>query len=428
LLQAAGFTVNLNNSQETAAQINTITNQKQFDVGCWGFSMADEAPEVIFSLAFNAAAAGNSMNHQITDIDAQSKIMREAKTDAEKQAALDKIQDIWRAQVPSVITGQRPNVSSGARRPWRHANVARRFSGTTSGWSECPKPSIHSFLPQMRMSMPDLVERARAAERSGFTGMALMDHFAPPLAESHDMWEAMTTAAWLLSATEQLKVSHLVLCDAFRTHRCSRDRPSLSITRPADDSSSASAGARCRQSSTGSVLHRVSRPSASLGSRNHSTSYARCGPARPSTTRASTTPSRAAQQFPKPLASLPIIIGGAGERTLQAVAQHADWWNLPIYALDKLDELRPLAGAARVSIQEMIGFVPTRTTGRRSRRWQRKRFGATGIGKTMTIGDAKELRSTSPHSRSAVSNGSTCGSSTSATRHTAAFGRDVIQA
>src|SRR5688500_6442839 len=68
----------------------------------------------------------------------------------------------------------------------------------------------------MRMSMPDLVERARAAERSGFVGMALMDHFAPPLAESHDMWEAMATAGWLLSATERLKVSHLVLCDAFR--------------------------------------------------------------------------------------------------------------------------------------------------------------------------------------------------------------------
>ena len=75
---------------------------------------------------------------------------------------------------------------------------------------------FHLFLPQMRMSMPDLVERARAAERSGFTGMALMDHFAPPLAESHEMWEAITTAGWLLSATQRLNVSHLVLCDTFR--------------------------------------------------------------------------------------------------------------------------------------------------------------------------------------------------------------------
>jgi alkanesulfonate monooxygenase SsuD/methylene tetrahydromethanopterin reductase-like flavin-dependent oxidoreductase (luciferase family) len=75
---------------------------------------------------------------------------------------------------------------------------------------------FHLFLPQMRMTMPDLVTRARAAEASGFAGMALMDHLAPPLAETHGMWEAMTTAGWLLSATTTLKLSHLVLCDAFR--------------------------------------------------------------------------------------------------------------------------------------------------------------------------------------------------------------------
>jgi alkanesulfonate monooxygenase SsuD/methylene tetrahydromethanopterin reductase-like flavin-dependent oxidoreductase (luciferase family) len=100
----------------------------------------------------------------------------------------------------------------------------------------------------------------------------------------------------------------------------------------------------------------------------------------------------AAQQSPRPLASLPIIIGGAGERTLQAVAQHADWWNLPIYALDRLDELRPQAGAARVSIQEMIGFVPSENERANVQAAAEKRFGATGMGKTMTIGDAKELR------------------------------------
>jgi ABC-type transport system substrate-binding protein len=108
MLKAAGFTVNLTNGMETATQINQITNLKQFDIGCWGFSMADEAPEVIFSLAFNAAAAGNSMNHQITDIDAGSKLLREAKTDAERQAALDKIQDVWRAETPSVILAATP--------------------------------------------------------------------------------------------------------------------------------------------------------------------------------------------------------------------------------------------------------------------------------------------------------------------------------
>ena len=79
-----------------------------------------------------------------------------------------------------------------------------------------PTAEFHLFLPQMRMSMPDLVERAQAAEAAGFTGMGLMDHFAPPLAEQHGMWEAMTTAGWLLASTSTLKLSHLVLCDAYR--------------------------------------------------------------------------------------------------------------------------------------------------------------------------------------------------------------------
>ena len=78
------------------------------------------------------------------------------------------------------------------------------------------QPEFHVFLPQMRMDFDALVTRARAAEAGGFTGLALMDHLAPPMAESQDMWEAMTTAAWLLAHTDTLVVSHLVLCDSLR--------------------------------------------------------------------------------------------------------------------------------------------------------------------------------------------------------------------
>jgi alkanesulfonate monooxygenase SsuD/methylene tetrahydromethanopterin reductase-like flavin-dependent oxidoreductase (luciferase family) len=35
----------------------------------------------------------------------------------------------------------------------------------------------------------------------------------------------------------------------------------------------------------------------------------------------------------------------------------ADWWNCPGYALDRLDELRPLAGNARISTQHPIGLA-----------------------------------------------------------------------
>ncbi len=248
------------------------------------------------------------------------------------------------------------------------------------------------FLPQMRMSMPDLVARARAAERGGFTGMALMDHFAPPLAEAHDMYEAMATAGWLLSATERLKVSHLVLCDAFR-HPAMLARQAVTLDHAAGGRFELGIG-------WGSVptefeqfgvsprvaSKRVARFKESLDviqalwtgeSVDYSGEYHTL---------------TAALQRPTPLAKLPIVIGGAGERTLQAVAKHADWWNLPIYALDKLDELRPLAGTARVSTQEMIGFVPSESERATVVATAEKRFGATGMGKSMTIGDASQLR------------------------------------
>src|SRR5512139_3809066 len=38
--------------------------------------------------------------------------------------------------------------------------------------------SFHLFLPQMRMPVETIVERARAAEAAGFEGLALMDHLA----------------------------------------------------------------------------------------------------------------------------------------------------------------------------------------------------------------------------------------------------------
>jgi alkanesulfonate monooxygenase SsuD/methylene tetrahydromethanopterin reductase-like flavin-dependent oxidoreductase (luciferase family) len=65
------------------------------------------------------------------------------------------------------------------------------------------------------------------------------------------------------------------------------------------------------------------------------------------------------RQQPVPLGRIPIVIGGAGPKTLALVAQHADWWNLPIYAIARLEELRPQAGTARVSVHEMVTFVPS---------------------------------------------------------------------
>src|SRR5437660_5855313 len=75
---------------------------------------------------------------------------------------------------------------------------------------------FHLFLPQLRMTVDAIVERAQAAEKAGFAGIAFMDHLAPPAAEGHPMFEAMATASWVAARTDRLVVGHLVLCDAFR--------------------------------------------------------------------------------------------------------------------------------------------------------------------------------------------------------------------
>jgi alkanesulfonate monooxygenase SsuD/methylene tetrahydromethanopterin reductase-like flavin-dependent oxidoreductase (luciferase family) len=67
---------------------------------------------------------------------------------------------------------------------------------------------------------------------------------------------------------------------------------------------------------------------------------------------------RGARQEPPPLGHIPIVIGGTGPKTLALVREFADWWNVHVGALDRLDELRPLTGDARTSIQQMVAFAP----------------------------------------------------------------------
>src|SRR5262249_46744009 len=70
-----------------------------------------------------------------------------------------------------------------------------------------------------------------------------------------------------------------------------------------------------------------------------------------------------ARQVTVPLRRIPIIIGGGKPRTLALVREFADWWNLDIRYLDQFEgsafeALRAQAGDARISIQEMVAYVP----------------------------------------------------------------------
>jgi hypothetical protein len=81
---------------------------KSFDVACWGLNVAEEAPEVALQQALLTTATG--MNYISPDIEAQVKILRESKTDGERKAALEKIQDIWRVDVPAAVYEATPEM------------------------------------------------------------------------------------------------------------------------------------------------------------------------------------------------------------------------------------------------------------------------------------------------------------------------------
>jgi alkanesulfonate monooxygenase SsuD/methylene tetrahydromethanopterin reductase-like flavin-dependent oxidoreductase (luciferase family) len=243
------------------------------------------------------------------------------------------------------------------------------------------------FLPQMRLSFDDLVARARAAEAAGFSGMTGMDHLAPPLAYEQPMFEAIVTTTWLAAHTERIALGSLVLCDAFRL-------PAL-LARQAVSIDHASGGRFELGIGWGSVpdefttfgvgatepRERVDRLRESLevvralwagevvdyDGRYHQL--------------------RGARQVPLPLGRIPIVIGGTGRKTLALVREFADWWNVHVGQLDKLDELRDQAGNARVSIQQMVAFVGHDGDRGAVTSLATKRFGFS----SPVIGDAAEL-------------------------------------
>ena len=242
------------------------------------------------------------------------------------------------------------------------------------------------FLPQMRMTLPTMVERVQIAVDAGFDGVALMDHLAPPMAESQPMWDAMVAATWLGARTTGT-VGHLVLCDAFR-HPAVLARQAVSLDHATEGRFELGIGwgsvptefptfgvgetaprARVdRLTETLEVLQALwSGETVSYAGEHHTLVDA--------------------QQVPAPERHIPIVIGGAGPRTLGLVARFADWWNLPINKLGQFEELREKTGRARPSLQERVTFVPEGGDRATIVETAMRRFSDTGH----AVGNASEL-------------------------------------
>ncbi|ABW12341.1 luciferase family protein [Parafrankia sp. EAN1pec] len=250
---------------------------------------------------------------------------------------------------------------------------------------------FHLYLPQMRMSMDDIVERAVSAERAGFSGVAMMDHLAPPGALHAPMFEAMTTATWLAARTSRLAVGHLVLCDMFRNP--------VVLAKQAATLDHASGGRfelgigwgstpdelRAHGIGDTTARTRVDRLAESLAvlrllwSGERVSFRGRYHALHDVTAR------------PAPIAPISITIGGTGPRTLELVAEYADWWNIQIGRLAEIDRLRPRAGKARVSLQQLVTLVPDEADRDEVVRTARRRFGGLGATDGLVAGTPTEL-------------------------------------
>jgi alkanesulfonate monooxygenase SsuD/methylene tetrahydromethanopterin reductase-like flavin-dependent oxidoreductase (luciferase family) len=243
----------------------------------------------------------------------------------------------------------------------------------------------------MRMTHEAIVERARAAEAAGFEGIAFMDHLAPPLALGEDMWEAMSIAGWVLANTTSLTVGHLVLCDLMR-HPAVLARQVTSLDHASGGRfelgigwGSIPAELTTYGVGTTEAKERVGRLAESLAIMRG------LWTGEPVDHEGEHFTLTGAQQLPVPTRDIPITIGGVGKKTLALVREHADWWNVPISDLHRLEEMRPQAGDARVSVQLMTALVPDESVRADVEAMVERRFGGTLLGDRMVLGTADEL-------------------------------------
>ncbi|MBK5288621.1 MAG: LLM class flavin-dependent oxidoreductase [Acidimicrobiia bacterium] len=231
------------------------------------------------------------------------------------------------------------------------------------------------------MSFTTILERTLAAEAAGFESVWLMDHLAAPAADELDTFEGWTLAAALAARTTTIRIGHLVTCDPFRhpallakmaatVDSISNGRLELglgwgSVPDELNQFGIGSGGPRERAERLGEsleILDLMFRGERFDYSGNSFDLHGAIGRPVP-------------VQDPHP----PIHIGGAGPLlTMPLVRAHADWWNCPSYAIERLDELLPLAGSARVSTQHPVALAATGAERDEVVALGERRFGAWG--------------------------------------------------
>ena len=251
-------------------------------------------------------------------------------------------------------------------------------------------PRIGVFLPQIRSSFTEIEEKVSVAESLGYDSVWFMDHLAAPGMPETACLEAWTLVSALAVRTERIRLGHLVLCNEFR-------HPAL-LAKMAASLDRISLGRLELGLGWGSVPDEL----VTFGIGNH-TARVRAGRLKETleVLKRLFTGEQVSYQGeyfsldgavanPRPLQDpLPIHLGGAGPKlTLPLVAEYATWWNCPSYGIDKLAELRPLAGGARVSAQHPVGLIRSESERANVEQQVRRRFGNWG---GLIVGNAEEV-------------------------------------
>ena len=215
------------------------------------------------------------------------------------------------------------------------------------------------FLPQLRMSFDTILERTLAAEAAGFDSVWLMDHLAAPAAPEWNTLEGWTLAAGLATRTSRIRLGHLVTCDPFR-HPAVLAKMAATLDVLSDGRLELGLG-------WGSVDAELrtfgidARPAPERAARLRETLeiLPRMFTGEPFDYVGEHYELTGAVGRPVPVQPrVPVHIGGAGPKlTMPLVREFADWWNCPSYAADRLAEVRPQAGPARVSVQHPVGLA-----------------------------------------------------------------------
>ena len=215
------------------------------------------------------------------------------------------------------------------------------------------------FLPQLRMSFETILERALAAEAAGFDSVWLMDHLAAPAAPEWDTLEGWTLAAGLATRTRRIRLGHLVTCDPFR-HPAVLAKMAATVDVLSDGRLELGLGWGSVEAEL-RTFGIVAGPAAERAARLRETLeiLPRMFSGEPFDHAGGHYRLEGARGRPVPVQErIPVHIGGAGAKlTMPLVREFADWWNCPSYAADRLAELRPLAGDARVSVQHPVGLA-----------------------------------------------------------------------